>query len=202
MLQKDALEQFKLDRQRARDAGDSMANLCVVANSTTHNASNTPSDTVNLPELRTLVLRDVEGQLAVFINALSPKWPHLQENCSLLTYWPTVQLQFRMQVTTSPVPDEIVRDSWQLRPDATKRMDWFYERDTRQSQSIDNRDTLVNRAQTLDLPDPLQAPESAKGLLLSIQRLERLDLTQTNGIHDRKCWERTTDGWQQTTLVP
>ena len=66
---------FKADRDRAREAGDPMANLCTVAN----------LDGEGVVQQRTLVLRDVGEDLGIFVNATSPKWPHLQTRCSVLT---------------------------------------------------------------------------------------------------------------------
>jgi pyridoxine/pyridoxamine 5'-phosphate oxidase len=48
----------------------------------------------------------------------------------------------------------------------------------------------------------LVAPEGAKGLLLLPDVIERLDLTQSNGVHDRVRYHREGDRWQQRTLVP
>ena len=53
------LELFQADRSRAREAGDPMAAVCVLA---------TVSDE-GQPEARTLVLRLVEEQLALFMQA-------------------------------------------------------------------------------------------------------------------------------------
>ena len=187
----DPLDRFKADRNLARDAKDPMANLCTVASLDNENV-----------ELRTLVLRDVGADLAIFINATSPKWAKLQEGGSVLTYWPSVQIQYRLQVRTTPVPTDVVAESWQLRPDAPKRMDWFYTRQQSQSTDIGSRDRLLDEALGLDLPDPLVAPDTARGLLLRPYKIERLDLTQDNGIHDRTLYEESGDAWTTTTLVP
>ena len=120
----------------------------------------------------------------------------------MLTYWPSVQIQYRLQVRTTPVPTDVVAESWQLRPDAPKRMDWFYTRQQSQSTDIGSRDRLLDEALGLDLLDPLVAPDTARGLLLRPYKIERLDLTQDNGIHDRTLYEESGDAWTTTTLVP
>ncbi len=186
------LEAFFEDRQRARDAGDPMAALCSVAN----------MDSDGNAQLRTLVLRDMEERLAVFVNATSPKWSQLHSGFAVLTYWPSVQIQYRMQVRPEAIPAELVHESWQLRPDAPKRMDWFYQTTTPQSTPVESRDELLAQVGSLELPDPLVAPGNARGLYLDIQTIERLDLTQENGIHAR-TYSYLNDGeWHTRTLVP
>ena len=185
------IDQFKTDRDLARAAKDPMANLCTVANTGAEGA-----------ELRTLVLRDVGEDLAIFINATSPKWSSLQDSASVLTYWPSVQIQYRLQVTTELVDPDFVAESWQLRPDAPKRMDWFYTNEQAQSTDISSRERLLEEALGLELPDPLVAPATARGLLLRPYKIERLDLTQDNGIHDRTLYQWSGNSWVATTLVP
>ena len=188
----DPLQQFNDDRTRAREAGDPMAHVCTVAN----------VDADNRAQLRTLVLRDVEGALAIFINATSPKWQALTSGCAVQTYWPSVNLQYRMDAEVTPLDPAVVASSWQLRPDAPKRMDWFYEHQAPQSSAIASRQELLDRLQQLTLPEPLVAPQGARGLLLHITRMERLDLNQDNGVHDRVCYVRNGSDWQHNTLVP
>ena len=169
-----------------------MAHLCTVANIDAHGRA----------QMRTLVLREVDEQLAVFVNATSPKWQHLQSGCVLHTYWPSVQVQYRMHVRAELLDLQLVHESWQLRPDAPKRMDWFYEQHGEQSSHIESRDALLAKLQSLDLPNPLQAPDNARGLLLEPFEIERLDLTQPEGVHDRELFTRADNRWQRSTLVP
>jgi pyridoxine/pyridoxamine 5'-phosphate oxidase len=187
----DPVSLFKIDRDRARAANDPMANLLTLG----HNGDQTA-------EMRTLVLRDVGNELAIFINATSPKWPNLDKHASFLTYWPSVQIQYRILADVSPVLSDTVSASWQLRPDAPKRMDWFYTQVTHQSHPVGTRDALLQQVNALELPDNLVAPDTARGLLLKPYRLERLDLTQENGIHDRTLFQRDGDTWTVQTLVP
>ena len=188
----DPLRLFARDRQRAWDAQDPMAALCTVAN----------VDADGAVQQRTLVLRDVDGSLAIFINATSPKWPAAQAVLSVHTYWPSVQVQYRLAVRTEPVDEQVVKDSWLLRPDAPKRMDWYYEQVATQSSAVASRDGLLAGLAGLTLPEPLVAPDNARGLILVPEQIERLDLTQENGVHDRVRYELGPQGWQAETLVP
>ena len=152
----DPLKQFHAERQLARDAGDPMAHVCVLAT----------VDKQGRPQARTLVLRNVnhEGQprLALFINASSPKWTELanSESVSVQVYWPSVELQYRMQVKAETLNPQMVAESWQLRPDAPKNMDWLYQQQA-QSTMVADRQALLSQLNQLKTPEPLVAPEGA-----------------------------------------
>ena len=97
------IEKFQADRARARDAGDPMAAVCVLAT----------VDEDGRPEARTLVLRQVEDDLALFMHTSSPKWQQLQHGGSINTYWPSVEIQYRMHFTTLPIDHAVVAARWQ-----------------------------------------------------------------------------------------
>ena len=184
------LEQFNDDRRRARETQDPYANLCAFAT----------VDGEGAPQVRTLVLHDVERRLAVFVNATSPKWQEVA-NPAVLVFLASLNIQYRLRCTTEAIPDPIVRDSWHLRPEIPKRMDWFYFRHG-QSSAIASREQLLEEFATLAPPEPLVAPESAKGLFLVPIAIERLDLNQPEGVHDRRRWVRGDGEWVETVLVP
>jgi pyridoxine/pyridoxamine 5'-phosphate oxidase len=188
----DPIKQFHEDRTAAFEAKDPMAAVCTVAN----------VDDAGRVQVRTLVLRNVGDNLAVFINATSPKWPALQQTFAVQTYWPSVALQYRLQVTSTPVEAELVHQSWQMRPDMPKRMDWLYQQIAQQSSAIDSRQALISMLDEVHLPDPLIAPEHASGLCLVPHEIERLDLNQDNGVHDRSHYRLDAGQWHVTTLVP
>ena len=81
-------------------------------------------------------------------------------------------------------------------------MDWFYTLNRPQSAPIESRDALLAQCAALDLPDPMIAPETALGLYVNPEIIERLDLNQPEGIHDRRRYQRCDDSWVQTVLVP
>lgn len=189
----DPLQRLAADRASARARQDPCAGLCTLAN----------VDEEGLPQLRTLVLRDVEGHLAVFVNATSPKWPSLSRGpVSALVWLPSLNVQYRLACRTDPVPDHLVHASWLLRPDPPKRMDWFYTHHTPQSSTVGSREELLSTLATLALPEPLTAPHTARGLYLHPHAIERLDLNQADGVHDRRSYRRDADIWIETTLAP
>lgn len=184
------LDRFKKDRQRARDASDPAASLCVAAT----------VDDRGQPQVRTLVLRDIDDELAIFVNATSPKWREIPNGIAILTYWPSIQVQYRLKVSTEPVPQPTVAASWALRPDPPKHMDWYYETIAEQTSVAGTRAELL--ANLGNVSEPLTAPTHARGLILTPHTIERLDLTQDNGIHDRVLYTCTEEGWIESTLVP
>ena len=186
------IEKFHEDRSAAFAAEDPMAAVCTVAN----------VDHEGQVQIRTLVLRNVGDDLAIFINATSPKWAALQNTFSVQTYWPSVALQYRLQVSSVEVETELVHQSWQMRPDMPKRMDWLYQQHTQQSSTIDSRQALLSLLDEVALPEPLIAPEHASGLRLVPHEIERLDLNQDNGVHDRTRYRLENNQWRGATLVP
>ena len=50
--------------------------------------------------------------------------------------------------------------------------------------------------------DPTDAPATAVGFMLNTDSVERLDLAQEDGIHDRRRYTVDGDGWVEEILVP
>jgi len=193
----DPLRLLAEDRARARAAADPMASLCVLAT----------VDANGWPQARTLVLRDLGSRLALFMSATSPKFSQLSSSrgssrASICVYLPSIQVQYRAHVDLEPVEAHLIAESWQLRPRMPKVLDWFYTRQQRQSSEVLARSHLQQALQALPLPEPLVAPETATGFYLEPHDLERLDLAQPDGLHDRVRWVRSDGSWKQSTLLP
>ena len=185
----DPVALLKADRSRARANDDPMANLCVLATVGTDH-----------PEARTLVLRDVEDRLALFFNGGSPKASEIDRSAAVtvLVYLPSLSLQYRLHTTLAAIPATIVHANWQYRPDVPKKMDWLYERHP-QSSAVAGRQWLISQLPTAT---PGQAPASAIGFYLVPLDMERLDLGQDNGVHDRRRYTLRDEVWHEQTLVP
>jgi len=187
------VERLGADRALARERQDPCANLCTLAN----------VDEDGLPQVRTLVLRELDQRLAVFVNESSPKWPSLEKGPIAIVVWlPTINVQYRLSCLTEPVPESMVAESWLERPPPPKRMDWLYTRIQAQSTEIESREKLLAEIEALDVPDPLVAPSTAKGLYLAPILVDRLDLGQANGIHDRRRYLLGNPGWYEKVLIP
>jgi pyridoxine/pyridoxamine 5'-phosphate oxidase len=188
------LQQLFSDRARARDQRDPCANLCTLAN----------IDEQGFAQARTLVLRELDARLAVFVNTTSPKWQALRAGpVSLVVWLPSIQVQYRLNCDTEEIPQHQVHDSWHLRPEAPKKMDWFYSQVAAQSSPIGDRSRLLDALSNLELPEPLSAPTTAHGVYLAPSLVERLYLGEDNGIHNRQLYQRAeSETWSCTTLIP
>ena len=67
---------------------------------------------------------------------------------------------------------------------------------------MDSREYLKSVLSSLVLPDPLVAPETACGFYLEPREIERLDLAQPDGLHDRTCWTLSGKSWSMEIRVP
>ncbi len=182
------------DRGRARELGDPCANVCTLAT----------VDAAGRPHARTVVLRELDGRLAVFGNETSPKWQQIgrSEALALVVWLPSLDVQYRLQCTALAVPKPLVHQSWQLRPEVPKRLDWFYTRVQAQSSAVEDRSALLEGLHGLRLREPLVAPRTAAGIYLEPELVERLDLGMDDGVHDRRVFRRHAGGWHEITLVP
>ena len=187
----DPIELFGLDRSRARELGDPLVDRCFVSS----------VDADGNPQARTLVLRDIDGEHALFCNATSRKVEEFRNSKSIavLVFWPSIQIQYRLSVHVSSLNHEIVRSHWQLKPPITKRLDWFYENHP-QSSEIASRDCLLRAISDMD--DVTDAPPSTMGLRFQPVLVERLALDTDEGIHDRRRYALVDGNWIVKTLVP
>ncbi len=192
MTRPNPIKLFKQDQQLARHHEDPYSNLCVIST----------VDTKMQPQSRTLVLREVEGSLAIFINKSSPKWEELKNGVALQTYWASTQVQYRMSVSTKPIDKEIINESWQLRPEIPKKMDWIYQNGFPQSSEVLSIDQIRAETKKITEVETLTATENATGLILIAQKIERLSLDTADGIHDRRLFNYTDEGWSEKQLMP
>ena len=189
----DPLARFAEERERARERDDAWANLCAVATVTA----------AGEPAVRVLVLREVDDRLGVFVNDTSPKAGEFgqSETVAVLTYLPSLTVQYRLQCALERMPPETVHAAWQMRPAVPKRMDWLYAARP-QSSPVADRAALLDALEAAPLPEPLVAPETAAGYFLDPVTVERLDLAGDGGVHDRRRYRRAPGGWVETILVP
>ena len=186
------------DQRRAREAGDPMARLCVLA---TVSADGRPA-------ARTLVVRSIDAQaITVFLNASSPKWHQLVQTpqFELLLHWPSIEQQYRVAGSYEALAPAEVAKSWVKQPHASKLLDWWYER-AAQSSPLDSRAALLEGIGDLEVRYPrsedVPFPASAIGLRLMVTTIDHLNLDQRSRLHDRRRFCREAQGWTQTFLVP
>ena len=191
----DPLARLGADRAAARAQNDGGAAVCMLG---------TVNDDGDV-EQRTLVLRDLadaagHARLALFFSGTAPKWQQLRRRplCSIATWMPTIQVQYRMHARWEPIPEELVRTSWQLRPDIPKKLDWLYQ-EVPQSEPIERALLEARLGESQAVPDA--APDTAMGVYLLPERIERLELS--GAVHLREHYRLdATGGWQYEHLVP
>lgn len=178
------------DRTSAREKGDGNANLCVVSS----------VDVTGEPQARVLVLRDIDSRLGIFFSGGSPKASEFGhgDRVSVLAWLPSLGVQYRISCQLEAMDPQIVRESWQLRPLAAKRLDWLYQRSP-QGSAVEDRETLLARLAQMESDT---APANALGYFLVPRRVDRLALDNDTGVHDRRLFEREGDGWGCKTLIP
>jgi pyridoxamine 5'-phosphate oxidase len=190
----DPLEWLRSDRDLARRAGDPWANLCVLA---TYSGAR--------PEARTLVLRDLDDRLAVFVNGTSPKVAQIERHAAIavLVYLASAGVQYRLNGSLEPIAAQIVHANWRARPRIPKVLDWLYRDHVPQSAPIASRAALeaLHADVARRIGDDPVAPPEAIGFFITPSTIERLELA-ADRVHDRRRFTRTSAGWTIDTLVP
>ena len=188
------LDIFFLDQARARELRDPTAPLCVFIT----------KESDDYPTGRTLVLRNIEGQLGVFINKSSPKWNQKEAGISLQTYWPSVEIQYRIKASCVVLDPKLIKQSWKQRPETPKKLDWFYQRAKPQSANLEPEEAInfAKKLKELILPDQFEAPDLAAGLLLEPFEFEKLELRSGDLPHNREKFVLMQGYWRHYSLVP
>ena len=198
----DPVEALHGEREAARAASDANAELCWLAT----------ADATGLPSVRTIVLRDVDGAFALFVNATSPKWQDLRDRprVQVVCWYPTLQRQWRLRATARAFPHEVVSRHWHRRPRITQVLDHLYAGERGQSTPMPVHFDLDGALAGLDeaLPDRPEVPVQSLALELVPDEFECMQLRTAPRIHQRQRWSRADpaeDGparWTRERLVP
>lgn len=191
----DPLAALAADRARARAARDPNAELGWVAT----------VDPDGAPAVRTLVLRELDGDWALFVSGTSPKWTHLsaRPECQIAVWLPTVQRQWRLHAQVRPLERAILEHHWPRRPRTSQVMDHLYA-SLPQGSPVEHPDRLARAHAELDarLDDAPQAPAAALALGLDVQLVECVQIAPPPDLHGRRRWHRHAGSWQFRDLVP
>jgi len=185
-------------RNLARTSGDNNADICFLA----------LADNDCRASVRTLVLRDIKGrELSVFINETSPKWKLLSAGChwELLLWYPSQQKQFRLSGKQRPLDKAEVHRNWFNRPEGSKWLDLVYENITPQTSLIDSRQSLIDiisQVKTRFDLEKTEPPSSVSGVKLEADRIEILNLSNEDRIHDRRVYQWVQGSWEESFLIP
>ena len=192
------IEQLQADQTAANAQQDPNANVCFFAT----------VDAAGSPQVRTLVLRHIaETSIMLFVNTSSPKWQQLlkQPRCQALLWYPSLQIQYRLSGIAEALASETIQDNWHKRPLRAKLLDYFYDRTSPQSSRMTSRADLLEQFEALSqrvATADLKPSDAAIGLLVQLDQIERLDLSQNDLPHERAVFERTENGWMAHALVP
>lgn len=194
----DPLAALHAEREAARAAQDANAALCWLAT----------VDRTGAPAVRTIVLRDVDGAFALFVNATSPKWHQLDRDgrLEIACWYPSLQRQWRLAGTVRAFPHETLARHWQRRPRASRLLDHLYAARSGQSTPLGAERDLDAELAELDaaLPEPLEAPVQALALEIVPSRVECMQIREAPALHRRQRWSREAEGgrWTIERLVP
>jgi len=197
LIDNDPIAQLQQDWQQAKDQGDANNNICIL--STTDDSQ---------AHARVLVLRDIQKQgLLIFTHASSPKWQQLENNSGyeVLLYWPTLDLQYRIQGKWDEHARDQLQTAWANKPYEAKLLDVLYQTHP-ESSEIPDRKFLEEKVAELKMQYPqsedIPFPDSARGIWLQPQRIEYYRLSTADRLHHRYLYKKHQGEWGVKTLCP
>jgi pyridoxamine 5'-phosphate oxidase len=197
MTATDPIAEIVAERERARVAGDPLADLCILAT----------SDGGGAPGVRALVLRDVGPDgLGLLISATSPKWEPLRSGrYEGLLLWTSVQRQYRVRGGLRPMPDALVERYWRRKVHESRLLDVYYDEVQPQSSVVASREAFREGIEALrrlhPTPDAVPRPSLLRGVYLVPLRIEAWH-GSPDRLHDRCVYIRAGAGWRVDILVP
>jgi pyridoxamine 5'-phosphate oxidase len=197
MTATDPIAELVADRERARAAGDSFTDLCLLAT----------VDDGGVPGVRPLVLRDVGPQgVGLLVTALSGKWAPLQAGrFECLLAWLSIRRQYRVRGTLAPMPTARLEEYWRQKVHASRLLDLYYARVQPQSTPVASREAFLAGIEALGREHPtadaVPRPDALRGIYLVPQRIE-IWRGSPDRLHDRRSFQRVDGGWREEVLVP
>lgn len=192
------IDEIVVQREKARESGDLMANVCFLATVTREGGGT----------VRALSLRDIDHRgFGVLLNGLSVKWAELQSGrgFELLMYWPTVSRQYRIRGRLTPMDEEDRIRYWDRKTHGSKLLEHYYPTFEPQTTVVSSRDRLVSGIDELEkrFPDEssVPLPDSLIGVYVEPDQIETWHSGEGR-LHDRHRYTRAADGWKIEVLVP
>ncbi len=192
-LQADPVEQFKLWFQQALDRQVPEPTAMTLAT----------ADAEGQPSVRTVLLKEVEGEDFVFYtNYQSRKGRELEANpkASLLFFWPQLERQVRIEGLARRVSRETADAYFQSRPRGSRLGAWA----SPQSRPLKDRRELEQAFSDVEerfAGEEIPLPPHWGGFRLSPQAFEFWQ-GRPSRLHDRFLYTRQTDGWKLQRLAP
>ncbi|MHB8731252.1 MAG: pyridoxine 5'-phosphate oxidase C-terminal domain-containing protein [bacterium] len=194
----DPLQEIAQERERARERGDPLAEVCYLVTVASADRA----------EARALTLRDVTKRgIGVMVNRTSPKWRQLSqtETATVLIHWPSVRRQYRIWGTVAPIEPERVDAYWRRKSHGSKLLEYYYTEFRPQSGTIASRDEFLAGIEALRrrFPDrdAVPAPPSLAGIYVAPREIEIWHGSEER-LHDRRRYRRSGAEWESTILIP
>jgi pyridoxine/pyridoxamine 5'-phosphate oxidase len=184
---------------RAQASGDPNAKFCTLVT----------LDESGFPVSRTVTVRELSPEgVSIYINGRSPKVDQLKNNPNyeLLFFWPSILRQFRLRGGYEIYSSEQQRQNWREKPYAGKLYDLFQSCEQQQSSVLVSRKDYLEKAARLKLKFPetgiLEMPDEQLNLRFKPDYIESWVASMEDGLHDRRRYRLTDQGWQCQVLVP
>lgn len=155
------------------------------------------------PSARVVLVKGADERGFVFYtNLTSRKARELAANpqAALCFYWPASGWQLRVEGTVEPVDAAEADAYFATRPRGSQLGAWA----SRQSEPLGSREELLERfrdAESRFAGGDVPRPELWGGYRLAAARIELWE-ARDDRLHVRTLYERTAEGWRQTTLYP
>ncbi|MDY7093573.1 MAG: pyridoxamine 5'-phosphate oxidase [Acidobacteriota bacterium] len=192
-LHPDPVEQFKLWFQQALDRQVPEPTAMTLAT----------ADTEGQPSLRTVLLKEVEGEDFVFYtNYESRKGRELAANpkAALLFFWPQLERQVRIEGIVQRDSQEAAEAYFKSRPRGSRLGAWA----SPQSRPLKNRRELEEAFAAVEerfADGEVPLPSHWGGYRLTPTALEFWQ-GRPSRLHDRFLYSRDADGWSLRRLAP
>ncbi|HSE94173.1 MAG TPA: pyridoxine 5'-phosphate oxidase C-terminal domain-containing protein [Methylomirabilota bacterium] len=197
MIPADPIAEIVAERERARAAGDPLADVCLLAT----------SGGVGAPGVRPLILRDVGPDgVGLLVSATSPKWEPLRGGrYEGLLLWTSVRRQYRVRGGLAPMPEPLVERYWSQKVHESRLLDVYYETAQPQSSVVASHEAFRSGIEALrarhPTPDAVPRPPLLRGVYLVPFRVEVWH-GALDRLHDRRAYVKTPAGWRVDVLVP
>jgi pyridoxamine 5'-phosphate oxidase len=203
----DPIAMMRLERERARSAGDPLVDVCYLATVVNAGAQG-GVEAAPRPEVRALSLRDIApAGVGILINRTSPKWTQLQSasSATLLIHWPLIGRQYRIVGPVREMDEAQKLRYWVLKRHASRLMEHYYTEFHPQSAPIEEHADFLAGIETLRQrwPDAADVPlpDSLVGVLVVPREVEVWHASPDR-LHYRRRFRRSASGWDVSVLVP
>ena len=155
-----------------------------------------------IPSVRMVLVKSVDERgFGFYTNSYSKKGAELAANprAAMCFHWKTLRLQVRVEGRVSELPAAEADAYFRSR----SRRSQLGSAVSRQSETLESREQLVEMVRQLEARTPGEVPRPAwwKGYVLWPERIE-FWIGEEDRLHDRILFERDGQGWGKRLLFP